>query len=93
MAGGVLHISGAWTNAKIGLQVNVFGQWQHVLDWQGGYTGVSIASASGNASHQCPPAWFYANGGDHQVKLYSHDGTGTAVQQTDVRTVVLSLKD
>lgn len=93
LAGGVLHISGAWTDAKIGLQVRVFGQWQPLRDWQGGYTGVSIASASGDAAHQCPPAWFYANGRDHEVKLWAHDGTGVSVNQAAARAVVLDAKD
>jgi len=92
MAGGILHISGGITDSKIGIQVNVFSQWQPVRDWQGGYTGVSINSASGNCSHECPPSWFYVNRGDHLVKLWSHDGTGVAVNQTGAHMLVLDLK-
>lgn len=93
MAGGTLHISGGFTDSKIGIQHYVFGQWQPFLDWQGGYTGVSIASASGNASLMCPPSWFDVFGKDHTVKLWSHDGTGANVAQTGAHTLVLDLKD
>jgi len=91
-AGGILHISGAVTTGKIGIQVNVFGQWQPVVDWQGGYTGVSINAITGNASHECPPSWFYLNRGDHMVKLWSHDGTGSGLAQTGAHLLVLDLK-
>lgn len=92
MAGAVMHISGGFTNAHIGLQFSAFGQWQPLMDWQAGFTGVSIPSASGNASIQCPPAWFYANGDDHTVVLFSHNGTGAAVNQAAARTIVLDFK-
>jgi hypothetical protein len=91
LAGGVLHLSGAWTDAAIGLQINVFGTWQGFADWQAGYTGVSIPSAIANMSHECPPAWFYAAGKDHQVKLWSHSA-GSGVPQAAARTIVLDFK-
>lgn len=93
LAGGLLHISGAWTDAAIGIDQYVFGQWSPVYDWQAGVTGVSIPSARANASHQCPPAWFYINGRDREVRLRSFSGTGSAIPQGDTRTVMLSLKD
>lgn len=92
MAGGILHISGAVTTGKIGIQVNVFNSWLPVVDWQGGYTGVSINAISGNAAHECPPSWFYLNRGDHKVKLWSHDGSGSGLAQTGAHLLVMDLK-
>lgn len=93
MAGGILHISGAWTDAKIGIEQNVFGQWNRVYDWQGGLTGVSIPSAIANASLECPPAWFYVGGRDHEVRLVSYSGTGSGIPQAAARYIVIDLKD
>jgi hypothetical protein len=93
LAGGEIHISGDWTDSHISVQRYVFSQWNPVLDWQAGYTGVSIPSASANHSIQMPPSWFMFGGKDHEVRLYSHDGTGSGVVQTDVRTVVCDFKD
>lgn len=87
-----VHISGAWTNSHIGLQQYVFGLWFPLMDWQGGFTGVSIPTASGNASLECPPNWFPAGQDDHSVRLWSHDGTGSGVPQGNVRTVVVDFK-
>jgi hypothetical protein len=92
-AGGIVHISGAWTDAQLGLDTLVFGQWNRVYDWQGGYTGVTIPSARANASIQCPPAWFYVGGGDNTVRLVSVSGTGSGIPQGNARTLVLELKD
>lgn len=92
MAGGQLHISGAWTNSHIGLQQTVFGLWFPLMDWQCGFTGVSIPSASGNATLQMPPNWFATYGGDKKVVLWSHNGTGSGVPQGNPRTVVIDLK-
>ncbi len=91
-AGAQLHISGAWTHGYIGLKQYVFGAWQPLCDQLGGWTGVAIPTASGNCSLVCPPNWFYANGGDNTVMLWTHDGTGSGIPQADTRTVVLDLK-
>lgn len=93
MAGGLLHISGAWTDAAIGIEQLVFGQWNRVYDWQGGTTGTNIPTARANASFECPPAWFYVNGRDHEVRLVSYSGTGSGIPQASARTIVLDLKD
>lgn len=91
--GATVCISGAWTDCAIGLQIDVVGGlFMPLMDWQAGWTGVSIASASGNAVHQAPPSWYYAGGTDGKVRLWSHDGTGANVQQADTRTVLVMLK-
>lgn len=94
--GGLVAISGAWSNSHLGLMVNIGYGLNKLNDWQGGYTGVSIPSASGNVVYQCPPAWFYVAGSDRgqqgQVCLWSHDGTGTNVAQGNARYVTLQLK-
>lgn len=87
-AGGVLHISGAWTDSQIGIQHDVFGLQFPTMDNQLGWTGVSLASASGNASIVAPEWWFYANG---TVRLWSHSA-GSGVPQAAARTVVVDLK-
>ena len=90
--GAAVTISGAWTDSHIGLQTEVIaGLWMPFADWQGDYTGVSIPTASGNTTMQAPPNWFYAPGADHQVKLWSHDGTGSGVPQGDTRTVLVTI--
>ncbi len=88
-AGGILHISGAWTNSQIGLQHVVFGLNFPTMDNQAGWTGMSIPSASGNASIACPEFWFLANG---TVRLWSHNGSGSGVPQAAARTIVVDLK-
>jgi hypothetical protein len=90
--GATVTISGAWTNAAIGLQCAVIpGLFLPLVDWQGGYSGVSVASASGNTTMQAPPAWYYAPGADNEVMLWSHDGTGSGVPQGNTRTVLVSV--
>ena len=93
MAGGMVHISGAWTDSQIAIERNVFGQWNRCYDWQAGYTGMTIPSARANASLQCPPNWFYVGGGDNTVRLASVSGTGSGIPQAAARTLVLELKD
>jgi hypothetical protein len=87
-AGGVLHISGDFTDAQIGLQQDVFGMQFPLVDNQLGWTGVSLASATGNASIIAPEWWFYANGG---VRLWSHSA-GSGVPQAAERFIVVDLK-
>lgn len=92
-AAGTMAISGAWTNAAVGIQTDMYpGVPFHFLDSQAGYTGVSLPSASGNAYHAMPVEWFYAHG-ENTVHLWSHNGSGSGVPQAGARTVILDLKD
>ena len=86
-----LHISGDWTEAHIGLRLQLeSGVTFPYADWQAGWSGVSIPSASGNVSLQAPPNWF--NAARHAC-LWSHDGTGNNVPQAAARTVIVDLKE
>lgn len=90
--GATITISGAWTNSHIGLQCQVIsGLFLPYKDWQGGFTGVSIPTASGNTTMEAPPDWYYVPGQDNGVRLWSHDGTGSSVPQGDVRTVLVTV--
>lgn len=90
--GATITISGAWTNSHIGLQCAVIpGLFLDYKDWQGGYTGVSVPSASGNTTFGAPPNWYYAPGGDFGARLWSHDGTGSGVPQAAARTVLVTV--
>lgn len=89
---GTVTISGAWTNAHLGLQVQMYaGLALPLMDWQGSYTGVSIPSATGNVVRQMPDNWFHPRG-NNAVLLWSHDGSGSGVPQAAARTVIVDLK-
>ena len=92
MAAVELHISGAWTDAQIGLQRYVFDQWQPIMDANAQWTGMNLPSASGNCSFACPINWFNSCGQDGEVKLWSNNGTGSGIAQAAARTVVLDFK-
>jgi hypothetical protein len=83
-------ISGAWTDAHIGLYALLDGNiWVPVRGWTSGYASAIIHHPSGQAMHQGPPRW---GGAVSAIRLWSQDGTGADVAQEDDRPLTLYFK-
>ena len=88
---GIVIMPAEWTAADLGLQVcpTATGTFVPLLDTSNGYgTDVSVDAVAGAKAYPLPDYIFAAG----YIKLWSHNGSGVAVNQDAERTFTVMLK-
>lgn len=91
-AAGIIIMPAEWTTADLGLKVcgSSGGTFATLKDRANGFdTDVSIDVATAGAAYPIPPYVFAAP----YIQLFSHNGSGVAVNQAAARTFKVFLKD
>ena len=88
---GIVIMPAAWTAADLGIQVcaTATGTFVPLLDTSNGYgTDVSVDAVAAGKAYPLPDYIFAAS----YIKLWSHNGSGVAVNQDAARTFTVMLK-
>lgn len=89
--GGSIILPADWTNADIGAAISVArdGNYAIYADHENLFgTDVSIDAPEGGRAYPMPAWWF----GAHFLRLFSHNGSGTPVNQIEARQIQYMLK-